>query len=324
MPRGARLDAPGTLHHVIVRGIEKQVIVADDADRDTFVLRMGDAATSTRTSIYAWALMVNQAHILIKSSDAGLSTFMRKFLTGYSGYFNRRHERHGHLFQNRYQSIVCEEEIYLLKLVSYIHLAPLRAGEVDSPEVLERYPWAGHAVLMGRKECQWQDSDYVLRRFARKEGAARKACRKHLEHEMLLGEQPALTGGGLIRSFGSWSTVRTMRRRREHPAGDERILGSSEFVRKIIEEAEDSVKAQLTRPGRQAEADEAIVRRCGEIGISPEALQGGSRRRECSNLRKELVRQFVLEWGLSLVETGTKLGISSSAVSQILKRLQRQ
>jgi len=324
MPRGSRLDAPGTLHHVIVRGIEKQVIVSDDADRDAFVLRMGEVATSTRTSIYAWALMCNQAHILLKSSDAGLSTFMRKFLTGYSGYFNRRHERHGHLFHNRYRSIVCEEEIYLLRLVSYIHLAPLRAGEVGSPEELERYPWTGHVVLMGHKESQWQDRDYVLKRFAKKQGAARTACREHLEHEMRLGEQPSLTGGGLMRSVGNWSAVRSMRHRGERAASDERILGSSEFVRKIIDEAEDSVKAQLTIPGKYARADQAIVRRCSETGISPQALQGGSRRRECSNLRKELVRQFVLEWGLSCVETGEKLGISSSAVSQILKRIERE
>ena len=198
----------------------------------------------------------------------------------------------------------------------------MRAGEVGSPEELDRYPWTGHIVLMGCKESQWQDRDYVLKRFAKKESAARKTCREHLEHEICLGDQPSQTGGCLIRSTGNCSEARSMRRRGARAAIDERILGSSEFVRKIIQEAEESVKAQFTRPGKYAEADQAIVRRCSETGISLQALQGGSRRRECSNLRKELVRQFVLMWGLSCVETGERLGISSSAVSQILKRLE--
>jgi len=84
MPRQARLDAPGTLHHVIVRGIEKRKIVDDRADRDNFVSRMGQIASETDTVIYAWALMTNHAHILLRSGQCGLSKFMRRFLTGYA------------------------------------------------------------------------------------------------------------------------------------------------------------------------------------------------------------------------------------------------
>jgi REP element-mobilizing transposase RayT len=104
MPRQARLDAPGTLHHVIVRGIEKRKIVDDRADRDNFVSRMGQIASETDTVIYAWALMTNHVHILLRSGQCGLSKFMRRFLTGYAITYNRRHYRHGHLFQNRYPS----------------------------------------------------------------------------------------------------------------------------------------------------------------------------------------------------------------------------
>ena len=102
MPRRARLDAPGTLHHVIVRGIERRRIVDDTADRKSFVERLGELADGTETSIYAWALMTNHAHILLRSSQIGLSGFMRRLLTGYAIYYNRRHRRWGHLFQNRY------------------------------------------------------------------------------------------------------------------------------------------------------------------------------------------------------------------------------
>ena len=107
MPRQARLDAPGTLHHVILRGIEKRRIVDDVADRKNFVKRLGVLSADTNTRIYAWALMTNHAHILLRSSEIGLSEFMRRFLTGYAISYNRRHRRWGHLFQNRYKSIVC-------------------------------------------------------------------------------------------------------------------------------------------------------------------------------------------------------------------------
>ena len=103
MPRRARLDAPGTLHHVMVRGIERGKIVNDDTDRENFLSRLGDLAADTQTSIYAWTLMSNHGHILLRSSTFGLSDFMRRFLTGYAISYNRRHRRWGHLFQNRYK-----------------------------------------------------------------------------------------------------------------------------------------------------------------------------------------------------------------------------
>jgi len=130
MPRQARLDAPGTLHHVIVRGIEKQLIFDDDQDRKKFVFKLGKLVRDTGTAVYAWSLMPNHLHILLRSSAYGLPRFMRRLLTGYAIGFNRRHKRWGHLFQNRYKSIVCEEDAYFKELVRYIHLNPLRAGLV--------------------------------------------------------------------------------------------------------------------------------------------------------------------------------------------------
>jgi REP element-mobilizing transposase RayT len=127
MPRQARLDAPGTLHHVIIRGLERRAIVKDDVDREAFVTRLGAMAQATGTPIYGWALLPNHAHVLLRSGPTGIPRFMRRLLTGYAITFNRRHRRVGHLFQNRYKSIVCEEEAYFRELVRYIHLNPLRA-----------------------------------------------------------------------------------------------------------------------------------------------------------------------------------------------------
>lgn len=132
MPRQARLDAAGTLHPVMIRGIERKRIVDDEQDRRNFVLRLGKLTSETSTSIYAWALMSNHAHILLSSRQRGLAQFMRRSLTGYAVSYNLRHRRHGHLFQNRYKSIVCDADSYFMELVRYIHLNPLRVRRVAS------------------------------------------------------------------------------------------------------------------------------------------------------------------------------------------------
>ena len=320
MPRGARLDAPGTLHHVIVRGAEGSEIFTDDEDRQHFVFRLGVLAKATGTMIYAWALLPGHAHILLKSGEAGLSDFMRKLLTGYASEYNRCHQRHGHLFQNRYKSIVCEEKSYLVKLVSYIHLNPLRAGLVSSLEELDCYRWSGHAVLMKQIQHEWQERDAVLRCFGKKKGEAREAYRLFVEEESRKGQQPELTGGGLIRSSGGWSVVKSLRRRGEKQFGDDRILGSSEFVREILEQADDTVKAHLLVAGLRQTAAEEVQKRCNEAGVIVQALQAGSKRRECTELRKELARKFVLQYGLTYAEAARLLGISTSAVNQICRR----
>ncbi len=127
MPRQARLDAPGTLHHVIVRGIEKRRSVDDTKDGENFVCRMGEIALESATTIYAWSLMTNHAHILLRSGGKGLSGFMRRLLSGYAISYNIRHKRYGHLFHNRYKSILCQEDPYFLELVRSIQLNLLRA-----------------------------------------------------------------------------------------------------------------------------------------------------------------------------------------------------
>jgi REP element-mobilizing transposase RayT len=213
----------------MVRGIERGLIVIDDEDRHSFIKLLGKAAVATGTTIYAWALMSNHAHILLKSGNAGLSKFMRKFLTGYATQFNGRHHRRGHLFQNRYKSIVCEEDTYFLKLVSYIHLNLLRTSLVKSLEELDHYPWSGHALILKHLDHDWQDRDYVLQYFGDREGLAKQAYREFMREQSDLGTQPELTGGGLIRSSGGWSEVLSMRQRGERQFSDERILGSGQF-----------------------------------------------------------------------------------------------
>ena len=320
MPRGPRLDAPGTLHHVMIRGIEKGCIVDDDMDRNEFLNRMGRLARESGTGIYAFALLDNHVHMLLKSGPAGLSTYMRRLLSGYAQYFNRRHKRVGHLFQNRYKSIICEEDAYFDKLVAYIHLNPLRAGLVESLEQLAVYPWSGHAVLMGRVRHDWMDSDYVLGFFGGRAGTARKAYLEFLHDEIGIDREKELSGGGLVRSQGGWSKVLSMRKKGEKAMSDERILGGDDFVREVLREAEERTDVLLPEPERLELFANAIEQACESAGVTAAFLRSGSRSGRLPSLRKELAQKAVNEYGLSLAETGRQLGVTTNAVSFMLRK----
>ena len=320
MPRRARLDAPGTLHHVIVRGIEKRRIVDDVADRKNFVNRLGQLSIDTKTTIYAWALMTNHAHILLRSSELGLSGFMRRLLTGYAISYNRRHRRWGHLFQNRYKSIICDEDAYFKLLVRYIHLNPLRGKLVKNLAQLDRYRWCGHGVLVGKIKNEWQDRDYVLKWFGKKDGEAKNAYRNYVKKGIDQGRRPELVGGGLIRSLGGWSAVKAMRRSGDRELCDDRILGSGEFVERIIKEAEAKIKYQLHVKEHHHKIDEYINKICKRETVSIEELKAGSRRKEVSRVREQIAMGLVKTHGVALAEVARQLGVSTSAISKIIKR----
>jgi len=99
------------LHHIIIRGIERRKIFKDDQDKEQFVDRLAILVPETQTVCYAWALMSNHAHFLLRSGSGGIAGLMRRLLTAHAVYFNRRHRRHGQLFQNRYKSIICQEDM---------------------------------------------------------------------------------------------------------------------------------------------------------------------------------------------------------------------
>src|SRR4030042_698114 len=152
MARQPRLDAPEALHHVMGRGIERTNIFRTNQDRDDFLNRLANQCLEGNIVVYAWCLLSNHFHLLVRTGRQPLSRVMKKLLTGYVVNFNLRHKRTGHLFQNRYKSIICEDDPYLLELTRYIHLNPVRAGMVGGVEELNHYRWAGHSAIMGNVE----------------------------------------------------------------------------------------------------------------------------------------------------------------------------
>jgi REP-associated tyrosine transposase len=143
----------------MVRGINKADIFEDEEDKALFLERLGQNVTEGKCTVYAWVLMSNHVHILFKSGKEGISSVMRRLLTWYAQHYNRRHYRTGHLFENRYKSVLCEEDNYLLALVRYIHSNPLRVKIVKTIEELDCYPWSGHRDIVVKSKRPWMDTD---------------------------------------------------------------------------------------------------------------------------------------------------------------------
>jgi putative transposase len=320
MPRKARIDAPGALHHIIVRGIERRRIFADAQDRDNFIERLGDIVTETKTFCFGWALIPNHVHLLLRTGQTSLATVMRRLLTGYAVSYNRRHRRYGHLFQNRYKSILCQEDSYLLELVRYIHLNPLRARIVKSLPEIDNFPYSGHSALMGKIPRQFQDTEYVLRLFGDKLPSARKAYRAYVKKGIVQGRRPELVGGGLIRSAGGWSAVKAMRRAKNHMKSDERILGDGEFVQNVLDEAQERLEERYWLKAQGYDLDKVTIRVSSELGISPEQVWVSGKHPMTVKARSLLCYWAVSKLGFSATELSKKLGISQPSVSISVKR----
>jgi len=308
MPRKSRIDASGALHHVIGRGINRQKIFRDKKDYTAFMGRLGDLLIETKTACYAWALMPNHFHLLLRTGDVPVSVFMKRLLTGYVVNFNRRHKRFGHLFQNRYKSILCQEDPYLLELIRYIHLNPIRADLDSKYKDLTGYPYCGHGVLLGRRKMPWQDREYILGFFGDKEPEAKRQYSRFVQNGIAQGKRPDLTGGGLLRSHGGWAGVKLLRETRDCQKGDERMLGDGAFVAEVLAKAEERLKDRYRLKVEGYDLNR-LTARVGEItGFTPEELLDSAR-----DMKRAKARSILCYWA------SEKLGITQSQLALILK-----
>jgi putative transposase len=321
MPRQARLDVPGALHHIMVRGINKSDIFLDDQDRQRFLERLGVIITDAKSSVLAWSLMSNHVHILFKSGEGGISSVMRKLLTWYAIYFNHKYKRTGHLFENRYKSILCEEDQYLFALIRYIHLNPVRSGIIKTLDELDNYPWTGHSIIMGRNAQSWMDTGYCLSQFDKQIKRARISYRVFIEDGLSQGHLPTFSGGGLLNSQGGWSAVISMKRRNEIPAHDERILGSDNFINRILEEAGEKEQRQFKAKRFGRTITDIIAETAEQLRISEQALRSGNRRRKVSEARLLVAVKCSEELGMTAADIARCLGVTTSAIVKVLNKV---
>ena len=305
----------------MIRGIERRKIFTDDEDRENLIERLSILLPETKTQCYAWAFLSNHAHFLFRSGPQGIAGLMRRLLTGYAVSYNRRHRRHGQLFQNRYKSVICQEDRYLQELVRYIHLNPLRAKIVTDLKELNRYSYCGHSALTGKKKREWQDIQYVLGFFGKRIGEARKEYRSYVEKGISMGRRPELVGGGLIRSLGGWDEIKKMRLSgQDRIKSDQRILGESDFVIDVLSEAEENFSRRYRLKSRGLNFEKVAERVCSLFDLEKDYITARGRQRDRVRARDLLCYWCSIELGISMADLSKRLDMTLAAVSYAVIR----
>jgi hypothetical protein len=246
---------------------------------------------------------------------------MQRLLTGYAVSFNKRHRRHGHLFQNRYKSILCEEDRYLRQLVAYIHLNPLRARIVEDVAALKGYPFTGYSALMGRVARPWQDTQYVMNFFGRTVSEARRNLQRHVIEWSAKGRCHELTGGGLIRSAGGWRSLKEAYRAGTRLAGDERLLGSSEFVESTLKQAGEDYERRMLLQSAGLGLEELIGGVCRYFEIEEKELTAPTRRTAIAQVRGLIAHMATREMSIPGSAVARRLNQDRSSISRAAQRV---
>ncbi len=311
MPRLPRIDIPGLIYHVIFRGIERKEIFRGAADYKELLSRLSSLAKIEDMKVYGFALMPNHVHLLVRPLKMSLPTFMRRLLTGYAIYFNRKHKRAGHLFQNRYKSFVVEEDTYFLELIRYIHLNPVRAGIISDLDRLVLYPYSGYSALMGRTKCSFMKVDEVLLNFGSNLKGARQSLKEFMKDGIALGWQTHLLGGGLKRGLAKIDPESKINLQ----VYDERVLGSGLFVEAILKD--------INKGESRMQEDSLLKELFDKVAISynlslPE-LCSGSRRKVVSKARAAAVFNATKKLGTSPRVLSQALGVAPSTIYDIVR-----
>jgi len=189
MARPWRIEFKGALYHILSRGNQGQDIFISDADRHLFLGTLGEMADRYDIDIYAYVLMGNHYHLLLKTHHANLSKAMQWFGTAYTRRFNVGNNRSGHLFQGRFKSFIVQNDAYLIQLSCYVHRNPLRAGIVQR---LADYRWSSYLVYAYRKKApKWLETDLILSQFGTKD--PHQSYRKKVQN--YAGEERSLLEG---------------------------------------------------------------------------------------------------------------------------------
>jgi len=169
MARAQRIEYEGAVYHVTARGNERRAIFHNDADRERFLRVLGESVERFETRLYLFCLMTNHVHLVVETPRANLGQFMHRIETAYTVYFNRRHDRCGHLLQGRYGARLVEKDAYILRLSRYVHLNPVFTAAARKRPVRERiamlreYRWSSYRSYIGRdRRLAFVDYDPIL------------------------------------------------------------------------------------------------------------------------------------------------------------------
>lgn len=288
MARQLRLHVAGGFYHVTLRGNHRQAIFHRDADRDLLDGIVADSLTMTASRLHAYCWMTNHVHLLVQVSDVPLGKFVLRVASQYARRIQARMETTGHLFERRYHAMLVDADAYLLTLVRYIHMNPVRGGLVSEAG---QYPWSSHRDYLGQRERSWLQTTFALRLLSTDGAASRRAYR------MFMAEPGAP-------SWGSEPLV-------PNP-GNRQVLGDDSFAARM---------GITTRRPRSAKTlDMLIAECCGRFHATPEALLSSSRDRALCSARAWLANEAVAGRIASISAVARRLARSETAVRQLVKR----
>lgn len=288
MARKPRIHYTGAFYHVIVRGNGRQDIFFDDGDRYRFYLLLQEGAERYHHSIHAFCLMTNHVHLLVQVADVTLSRIMQNLSFRYTRWANWRQGKSGHLFQGRYKAILVDADEYLLELVRYLHLNPVRTGMAKDPI---EFPWSSHRAYCGKEKFPWLSTDFTLSAFGRRTDTARKKFQEFVLDALGEGHRPEFQG---------------------RIGGDSRVLGDDSFAERVLLESED---APVFRIG----IDKVVSSVCNFYEVCEEELRGST---HCASRLRAMAAWVALETeGSTITELAKITGRDISTLSCAARKL---
>ena len=302
MARPLRVQYPGALYHITSRGNEKKNIYLDDSDRRRFLEILQDYHDRLGILIHCFVLMDNHYHVVLETPGGNLLKVMHGINSGYTGYFNPKYGRVGHLFQGRYKGILIDKDSYLLQVSRYVHLNPVRAKIVEMPEEFEWSSYGGY--MRKRKELKWVEYSWILSNFGSDNKRARSNYRKFVEEGVdRIVDNPFKNVYGQVLLGGEKFIERIRNLIKNQPLG-EGIVERKRFKGVV-------------------NVDELVRAASDAFGVKKEDLKTrGSRNNKARNVAIYLAKRYC---GLSNQEIGEIFGgIHYSAVSKVSSRLEEE
>lgn len=288
MARKPRIHQPGGVYHVMLRGNGGQDIFSCDEDRFHLYLLIQEGVSRFGHRIHAFCCMSNHLHLVVQVADIPLSKIMQNLSFRYTRWVNRKTQRMGHLFQGRYKAILVDGDSYLLELVRYVHLNPVRAGIVSNPV---NFPWSGHRAFLGLEALPWLTTDWVLRQLAEDKSVA-----------------------GLRYADFVLAGIGQGRREDFHRgASDTRLLGDDTFSARVLAAVQEEALPKIT-------LNELMEHVCAHFGLTEVQLCAPSRNRPAS-LARAVVGWIARDTNCStLTDVAKRLGRDVATLSIAIKK----
>jgi len=303
MARPLRVEYAGAHYHVINRGNNHENVFLNDRDREKFIEYLEKAGERYSIVIHTYCLMDNHFHLLVETPEPNLSAAMQWINVSYATYFNRKRNRHGHLFQGRFKTILVDADEYLKHLSRYIHLNPVRAKMVSAPA---QYKWSSYRFYIGRRKApEYIETDWILSGFGKNIREARKNYQEFVEGiEIDAIENPSKQ---VTEGF---------------------VLGDTNFVKWVkdnfLSNRKDNKEIpQLKKLNPRVNPDDVVEAVCREFGCSKEQIIiKGKKKNKSREVAIHIARDLS---GLSCVDLGRYFGgVSGALITMMYNRVTKE